>query len=300
MFACLCGLNTTACQKDGSAAKSTNASTYDAKIIYGRDTRMNLYQNSNPIWAQVADATVALAESRFFYSTPEGVGLDYEVYKSAHHLCEGERFSDELIFGYCSGILVAPDLVLTAGHCLPKVRDCNETRFVFGHARKSAATQSPTLAASEIYRCRQLIHTEQNADGLDFAVARLDRAVVNHKPAVIATRLPRVGEPLATIGYPNGLPVKIMPGGTLRFLDRGFAEADIQSATGNSGAAVINAETGEILGVDTRGLDDFVKLKRSDGSSCNRSQYLPRSSPADELETFALAIDALPYLSVKH
>ena len=55
----------------------------------------------------------------------------------ALNLCKEERFREQPIGAFCSGFLVGPDLIVTAGHCIKNSNDLANTRFVFGYRMNS-------------------------------------------------------------------------------------------------------------------------------------------------------------------
>jgi V8-like Glu-specific endopeptidase len=68
-----------------------------------------------------------------------------------------------------------------------------------------------------------------------------------------------VGERLAVIGYPSGLPLKIADDGVVRRLEKHFFVTNLDTYHGNSGSPVLNAATGVVEGILVRGDEDFVK-----------------------------------------
>src|SRR4029453_831794 len=87
----------------------------------------------------------------------------------------------------CSGFLVAPDVIATAGHCanganVPKVSD---VRFVFGYRMLNATTPQTIIKNTEIYRGVHVIYRQEARAGADWALVRIDRPVANHRLARI-------------------------------------------------------------------------------------------------------------------
>ena len=117
----------------------------------------------------------------------------------------GLRFSDQLRCGSCSGTLIAPDLIATAGHCIDS-GSCGGVTAVF-HATDQTMTAHNTVPTNTVYRCASVV-TSVLSDGKDYAVFRLDRAV----PASVATPVTvgsdsmPVGTGLMMIGHPSGNP----------------------------------------------------------------------------------------------
>ncbi|MBN1444447.1 MAG: trypsin-like peptidase domain-containing protein [Planctomycetes bacterium] len=230
------------------------------KVIYGADDRRDVYQVTDPDLLAAWDSTVALVSRSDLSSGPGGsytlpsrtFGVDYD-------LCPAEPYFDQPDPAWCSGFLVAPDLVATAGHCVEVGQDCADVAFVFGFRMLDAATPVLTFEASQVYFCRGIVGGMVDDAGADWAVIRLDREVPDHEPLPIR-RQGKIedGAPLVIIGHPSGLPAKIAGGANVR--DNGAATyftANLDAYGGNSGSAVFNADTLQVEGILVRGEEDF-------------------------------------------
>jgi hypothetical protein len=67
------------------------------------------------------------------------------------NLCVGERFRDQPVGAFCSGFLVGPDIIATAGHCV-NADNVTNVRFVFGFRMRNATTAETIIRNEEIYR----------------------------------------------------------------------------------------------------------------------------------------------------
>jgi hypothetical protein len=239
---------------------SPAAAQVHEKVIYGSDDRIDLYQTDSVMLRSLADSTVALFQSNGVTVKGGDALLSTQSYAAEMGLCKEEPFYDQVTGAFCSGSLVAPDVIMTAGHCVPTPEECAGIKFVFGFAVKEAGKMPTTVPAGEVYGCKELIGREQINDGADWALVRLDRKVTGHKPL----KLNRSGvikpqTPVLVIGHPSGLPTKIAGGARVRTSDNpGFFVANLDTYGGNSGSAVFNAETGLVEGVLVRGEQDFV------------------------------------------
>jgi hypothetical protein len=103
-------------------------------------------------------------------------------------------------------------VVATAGHCVDNAT-LSDIRFVFGFRMVNANTPPGKIPNSEIYRGTQLIGRQLTPTGLDWALARLNRPVQNHRPAPIRRRR-RIGNAagIRVIDHPCGLPTKLAGG----------------------------------------------------------------------------------------
>lgn len=208
------------------------------------------------------------------------------------NLCEGERFEEQPVPGFCSGFLVAPDLLMTAGHCLGKAGDsidsarafCQENVWVlFGYGYASEPVEEiEVLPYEDSYRCEDVVAMRrEHACGHDFAIIKLDRPVDGRAPLALrgAGEL-EVGTELFSIGHPSGLPKKISVNSTVQSSYSPLEDFESEDPilgipynsdefVGNSGGAVFHAETGVVVGLSSCGSagNDFVV--NPDDDSCN-------------------------------
>lgn len=246
--------------------KETQSISTDGKVtsnvIYGSDGRLDVYQLTDDRLKKLAESTVALIKSTSLApnSTAGFTLIRGSNFGTQMNLCSSEKFKEQDTAAFCSGSLVAPDLILTAGHCIELPADCSSTSLVFGFAVKSVGVLPKQIQSSEIYKCKEIVKTIRNNSGQDFAVIRLDRPVLNH--AVLQLRQSgemSVGDGLVVIGHPVGLPTKVTTGGKVRSIANAeFLVASLDTYGGNSGSAVFNEQTGLIEGILVRGEQDFV------------------------------------------
>lgn len=231
----------------------------DAKLIYGDDNRLENYQASQALQS-LAASTVALVKSSSLVKNAQGqLVLSGSQFGVAQRLCASEPFREQTAGAFCSGSLVGPDILITAGHCITNISDCSNTRFVFGFALKSAGNENKTFASEDVYGCQEIIRRDQQAAGADYAIIRLDRKVVGRSPLPFRKQgTVKVGDSLVVIGHPSGLPQKIAGGGQVRSIQSGFFVTNLDTYGGNSGSAVLDSTTGQVEGILVRGDTDFV------------------------------------------
>src|SRR5690606_9999619 len=85
-----------------------------------------------------------------------------------YQLCSTEPFREQESASFCSGFLVGPDTVVTAGHCVTDEMDCEATRFVFDYSIRQAGVLPRTVSATDVYGCGSVVRTELDYDGADF------------------------------------------------------------------------------------------------------------------------------------
>lgn len=246
-------------------------------VIYGDDDRVEIFQVQDPLIQAVADSTVAVVQANQLISagnfqTRQGaiavLNLKAPLYGQQYGLCQNEPYFNQPSGAFCSGFLVGPDLIATAGHCIDDTK-CAGTAFVFGFHMQNENTPAVKFPASEVYGCKKVVAREYT-NQQDYALVQLDRAVPNHRPLNLARRTPQPNEPLYVIGHPAGLPKKIAGGSNVRRLDQGFFVANTDTYGGNSGSAVFSGKTHEVLGILVRGENDFVSVNQN-GQSCRQS-----------------------------
>lgn len=249
------------CAKENLTAQAQDNTKTELteNVIYGQDGRQDVYQASEAS-KLLADSTVALIKNSELTQQGATTLIAGESFASSYQLCSSEKFREQNTSAFCSGSLVGPDTIITAGHCITSQSDCVNTSFVFGFAVKSAGVLPTQVNSSEVYRCREIVSRVLENSGSDYAVIKLDRAVTNH--AALKVRRSgeaAVGDPLLVIGHPVGLPTKITTGGKVRSTasDKYYV-TNLDTYGGNSGSAVFNAQTLEIEGILVRGEQDFV------------------------------------------
>ena len=174
-------------------------------------------------------------------------------YGEHFHLCSSERFREQPSGSYCSGVLVAPNVIATAGHCISG-EDITTIRFVFGYWMSNATTAETVLNNSEIYHGVEVIAWHLDDSASDWALVRLDRPVGGHRIARIReSGTIRKGQAVHAIGYPLGLPAKFVRGTVKSDKHAAFFTSDIPTYPGNSGSPVFNSSSHQLEGILTRG-----------------------------------------------
>ncbi len=256
---CLSLLVFTGCQNSTSVTDSKEVSV-NPRVVYGQDDRQDVYQVSAMEWLDRARSTVALINSSKMTADSGGFKIKTTSYATSQSLCKNEPFYDQVTAAFCSGSLIAPDIVMTAGHCVRNLVACQGTQFVFDFSYFSAGLTPSYAKKEDVYSCKELIFSEMNSSTMsDYALIRLDRPVVGRLPlAVRQAGQVSEGDPLVVIGHPSGLPTKIAAGAAVRSTQpAAYFIANLDTYGGNSGSAVFNENTGEIEGILVRGETDF-------------------------------------------
>lgn len=232
------------------------------EVIYGDDDRLDIYQVQSGKLRAMADSTVGLMTgSKVTIDEESGVAsIQTRSYSQSYNLCEDEPFYEQETAAFCSGSLVGPDLIMTAGHCITSQSSCKNTKFVFGFAVTEKGQNPQSVPAGDVYGCGKLLGRAQQNNGADWAIIKLDRPVTGHAPLKLnrSGNIPN-GTPLIVIGHPAGLPTKVAGGAYVRSQgSAGHFVANLDTYGGNSGSAVFNAVTGQVEGILVRGAQDYT------------------------------------------
>jgi hypothetical protein len=240
--------------------KLTEILTSTQKVIYGVDDRQDLFQVTDAALLDDADCVVSIFPAAAITDNGNGTStLTTQNFGTQYSLCQGERFRDQPIGAFCSGFLVGPDIVGTAGHCVDASSVTN-ARFVFGFRMSNATTAQTTINNDEIYSGIALLGRQLLQSGADWALVRLNREVHNHTIADVRRiwRIPN-NEAIHVIGHPVGLPIKVAGGSSVRDnAPAAYFVANLDTYGGNSGSPVFNAGTHQVEGILVRGETDFT------------------------------------------
>lgn len=257
--------------------------------IFGADDRISI-SPSSPSYALARSTAIAVLSGN--YTTAEPGKIDLDASPTSELVCSEERFSKEPYLSWaCSGFLVAPDLIATAGHCMVNTGEsrnetetyCEAFSWLFDyHQGKDGQVQLSGIPADKLYGCKQIIYAvkEEVAPYRDFALVQLNRPVTDRLPLKISTQAVSEQETLSMIGYPLGTPAKLSWNAKV-LLDDPARESfitNLDAFEGNSGSAVFNS-AGEVVGILIGGTPalSFVATKNScdlynrcleDGTGC--------------------------------
>ncbi len=246
------------------------------EVIYGTDDRKDLYEVSNSLHVQLAKSTAGMIQKSMFVKGSTANTFDLKnapTLERAENVCTSEKFSQQPLAAMCSGFLVGPDTLVTAGHCynsfdLPE-NVCKNFAWVFDYSLTSA-NSNPTknISIANIYSCKSVISVKRD-ENYDFSIIKLDRPVVGRQPLKIRTSgKVNVSDSLVVIGHPTGLPTKIDLGKVIYNAEATRFSTNLDTFHGNSGSAVFNATTGQVEGILIMGKNDYTPSIPSNPNSC--------------------------------
>jgi len=247
--------------------------------------------------------------------------------KITKNLCDGQRYNSQPAPGFCSGTLIDDDVILTAAHCVFGVDlpDTTEMRVVFNHY--NIATDAPAdiecdtpagqiCDSQDVFRFRPILVGDRFTDvHEDWAILQLVDATGNSKPATRYRPAPvrqdltplEFGTPLAKIGAPNGIPLKISlskavqgNGGVLNVPpnDPKAYFAFLEAFRGDSGGGVYDAQEFNLVALVSGGPNFVIDGKASDfvprlpDKTCNIAGICPMSvQRRQELEAAGVTVN---------
>lgn len=274
-------------------------SSHSGAANFGKDDRQMISPWTGN--STVARSTaVAVLNSLIEETSPGKFKLMVE--NTSSFLCSDEKFYNKPSLPYaCSGFLVAPDLLVTAGHCMVNHGETrNETgmycesysSWVFDYAlNRAGRPQTENIPADNHYKCKQIIYAVSDKNN-DYALIQLDRPVKGRKPLKMVSAPVSSQEFLKMIGHPFGLPSVLSHNARVieDLPERNYFVTTLDAFEGNSGSGVLNSKN-EIVGILIGGtpsantVDDKVK-------GCSRHNY------CDEKGENCLLPDEKPELKV--
>lgn len=276
----------------------------ELKVIYGNDDRVDTYTVTDPNLKRVAESSCGLVSRSSLTAQGSNWQVSSGSWTSAGGgtLCSDEPFRGQPVAPWCTGFLVAPDMIVTAGHCIETASECSSTAFVFGWAMQSASDGPVNPAPGDkVYFCASIVD-QALAGNNDHCLVKLDRPVEGISPLSIR----RSGSisnntPLVVIGQPSGLPQKVAGGAVVKDAKNGipYFQANLDTYGGNSGSPVFNAQTLQVEGILVRGATDF---RTRSGSSCTESNRVPDTgSPTgltfEEVSKIEVLVPLIPPLA---
>eukprot|EP00299_Pterocystis_sp_00344_P002868 c1323_g1_i1.p1 GENE.c1323_g1_i1~~c1323_g1_i1.p1 ORF type:complete len:247 (-),score=67.16 c1323_g1_i1:115-855(-) len=177
-----------------------------------------------------------------------------------------------------------------AGHCVDSRSSCDDTRLVFNYFYESSGVMA-TVNEDDVYSCIDYIRgfsTAESGAKIDYAIVKLDREVSGaHTPVVVSNNASDVhlNEFYDIIGFPSGLPAKILSNFPLRSVspELGYFMGSPDTFGGNSGSGVFDSK-GSQVGILVEGYTDYTP---SNSGDCNLVEQCSQNDCGGELMTYA-------------
>lgn len=284
-------------------------SSISQAAIYGIDDRIEVERSPQRI-QKLAESVLMMIPKNAVLEKGDSVDLD--VLPLSHtqswNVCsENPHAAQPSIQPACTGFLIAPDLLVTAGHCMiwmDKLQEtspqspvttpfCTDFVWLMDYRTQNGKTQVTGLKKDKVVGCKNVIYAQSHEIfpgqfQIDAALIRLDRALTDRAPLKLARSSQLVvSESVSMIGHPSGLPQKWAARG--KVLDRSesqFFRTTLDSMNGNSGSPVLNSRD-EVVGILVRGYPEDYRyddqkqcrvLNRcdSDAKKCSEESSLDR------------------------
>lgn len=230
-----------------------------AGVIYNEDGRKDYFEVNDTKLIELARSTAVFIATEHLQADHQADCYRLKNEPATLPLCPDEKYISQPQWGFCSGSLVAPDVILTAGHCVANSKECQTTKIVFDYQVRGKDEKIKLFKSENVFSCKEIIYRTEQNQGADFALIRLDRPTLNRTVLKFSELEASFKDQLLIVGYPLGLPLKFTFNGKVRStMNDYFFVAEVDTFTGNSGSPVFNQDTLEILGVLSRGEKDFV------------------------------------------
>jgi len=277
--------------------------------VFGADDRQPVQPASK--FSQMATGTaIALLTGNYKINGSGLIDLDTDL---LDQFCPAENFYKSVsLSNACTGFLVAPELLVTAGHCLSAVNTphqeiihssvnaCQSFDWLFDYQiDNEGIAQTKNISRDKLFHCKEIIYAVQQEKSpyLDYALIKLDRPALGrftYKMTDIMTE--GLGPSLSMMGFPFGLPLTRTAGARILMNNpqRSSFITNLNAFEGNSGSPVLD-EQNHVVGILIAGnpqantfVDPSLKCERwnfcdSIGDNCAKSDLDTTQFPSFQM-----------------
>lgn len=246
--------------------------------IFGNDDRIDVVNVKDVDIKALSKSIPALIQKNLLKSIDdEYYVLEGRSYINNLGFCKDEKFVEkQTLAANCSAFLVADDVIGTAAHCISDSQGMGlkDYAVVFDYVADKEGNSPTKISKNNVYFFDDFIKNEfEWVTFKDYAMIKLTQKVADRKPLVMSTgSRVSVGTPLFILGFPLGLPMKYQADGVVNSVDNSTNSFrhHLDTFSVNSGSAVFNADTHEIVGIHVRGTGfNYVENKER---KCNEWQ----------------------------
>lgn len=230
------------------------------KSIYGIDDRELISKHSDKKIQNLSRSVALIVSDSLLERGLFKTLVNGEPLKNTVNLCQDEKFAKNISLSGCSGFLVGPTTMISAGHCFDSEADCVDKKIIFDVDVHKEVFKGYRVNTKNIFSCKKII-TQKFEGETDYAVIELDRPALN-RPVLTLNKTKKFtpGISVFMIGHPMGMPLTLSKetpaievGSDVLF------GAKLDAFTGNSGSPVFNAHTFEVEGILVNGQNDFYQ-----------------------------------------
>lgn len=168
------------------------------------------------------------------------------------------RFLDQPTVAHCTGFLIAPDILVTAGHCIERLEDAKNYVWVFDYTSEVNFNEYVgyvEIDPNDVYEVTDVLsaYFQNLSTYTDYSVLKLDRKTSRAPYRFRTSGKVTYQGGVSTIGSPTGLPLKYADNAIV--VDNSpekWFKNNIDGFPGNSGGPVFNPN-GFIEGIHVRG-----------------------------------------------
>ena len=226
--------------------------------VFGDDDRVEIkdaegYQDFARATAVMVSKNNIYNEEFYSWSLREKI---QNKYGKDIKISDDVRFLDQPAIGSCTGFLIAPDLLVTAGHCINSMEEAQNVVWVFDYTSDLKFINNRKLEFKDenIFEVESIITSKLDDETEDdYAVLKLkrksDRAPYRFRTSGSVLE----GGAINTIGSPKGLPLKFSTNAVVVDISpSNWFKSNIDSFPGNSGGPVFD-QNGFLEGILVRG-----------------------------------------------
>lgn len=247
--------------------------------LYGDDNRRDVTTVYG--YEKLVDATIVMVPKAnvkgnriYTYSLRESLEKRFGVNRFSSDV----KFLDQPTCSNCTGFLIAPDVVVTAGHCMAIKNACEDYVWVLDYTNKLRHIDNQNYVVvdpNDIYTCEDVLDWKLvNNTREDYGFIRLDRKT-NREPYRFRTGgNVSFYQNVYMIGAPSGLPLKLADNAyVVDNTEREYFKTSLDAFPGNSGGPVFD-KGGWLEGILVRGdvVSDYNNKSTGDymyDASCN-------------------------------
>ncbi|SCX99481.1 Ankyrin repeat [Nonlabens sp. Hel1_33_55] len=238
----------------------------DSRGVFGDDDRYEVSDVSG-IEDYTRATAVMIPKESVYGNSLYGVTLrDRLTYQfGTENMDKNVKYLDQPTIAGCSGFLVAPDIMVSAGHCILTDDDAKGFYWLFDYTTNLKSSEDGFFIEFDpdnLYEINEVLEGKLEGEGeyqKDYVVMRLDRKVKDRKPYRIRTSGKPANEAsVYTIGAPTGLPLKVaLNSEVVENTPEQWFKTDIDAFPGNSGGPVFDPN-GFIEGILVRGAVEYA------------------------------------------